>query len=65
MAQAPLIRIRDLRKSFGVNEVLKGVSLDVHAGEVVAIIGASGSGRSEEHTSNSSHVSQSRMPSSA
>jgi polar amino acid transport system ATP-binding protein len=46
MAQAPLIRIRDLRKSFGVNEVLKGVSLDVHAGEVVAIIGASGSGKS-------------------
>src|SRR5580700_5147082 len=46
MAQAPLIRIRDLRKSFGVNEVLKGVSLDVHAGEVVAIIGARGSGKS-------------------
>jgi polar amino acid transport system ATP-binding protein len=42
----PLIRIRDLRKSFGAHEVLKGVSLDVHAGEVVSIIGASGSGKS-------------------
>jgi polar amino acid transport system ATP-binding protein len=42
----PLIGIRELRKSFGAHEVLKGVSLDVHAGEVVSIIGASGSGKS-------------------
>ncbi|WP_309486189.1 amino acid ABC transporter ATP-binding protein [Ancylobacter mangrovi] len=43
---APLLRIRELRKSFGAHEVLKGISLEVHAGEVVSIIGASGSGKS-------------------
>ncbi|MCM2475057.1 amino acid ABC transporter ATP-binding protein [Rhizobium sp. CG5] len=43
---APLLHLRDIRKSFGDNEVLKGVSLDVQAGEVVSIIGASGSGKS-------------------
>ena len=49
MTQAPttpLLRLREIRKSFGDNEVLKGVSLDIHAGEVVSIIGASGSGKS-------------------
>ncbi|WP_436033815.1 amino acid ABC transporter ATP-binding protein [Rhizobium rhizogenes] len=42
----PLLSLRDIRKSFGENEVLKGVSLDVATGEVVSIIGASGSGKS-------------------
>jgi ABC-type histidine transport system ATPase subunit len=42
----PLLRIEGLRKSFGGNEVLKGISLDVRQGEVVSIIGASGSGKS-------------------
>jgi polar amino acid transport system ATP-binding protein len=42
---APLVRIRGLTKSFGANQVLKGVDLDVHRGEVVALIGASGSGK--------------------
>ena len=42
----PLIRTVDLRKSFGDNEVLKGITMHVNAGEVVAIIGASGSGKS-------------------
>jgi polar amino acid transport system ATP-binding protein len=41
-----ILKIDGLRKSFGSNEVLKGVSLDVSAGEVVSIIGASGSGKS-------------------
>jgi polar amino acid transport system ATP-binding protein len=41
----PLVRIRDLTKSFGSNQVLKGVDLDVRRGEVIAIIGASGSGK--------------------
>ncbi len=42
----PLLALKDIRKSFGENEVLKGVSLDVEPGEVVSIIGASGSGKS-------------------
>jgi polar amino acid transport system ATP-binding protein len=42
----PLIQITELRKSFGSNEVLKGVSLSVQPGEVIAIIGKSGSGKS-------------------
>jgi polar amino acid transport system ATP-binding protein len=42
----PLISIRDVHKSFGQNEVLKGVSMDVAKGEVVCIIGPSGSGKS-------------------
>jgi polar amino acid transport system ATP-binding protein len=41
-----LVSIRDVRKSFGANEVLKGVSLEVAKGDVVAIIGRSGSGKS-------------------
>ncbi|SOZ34837.1 amino acid ABC transporter ATP-binding protein [Cupriavidus neocaledonicus] len=42
----PLIAIDQVRKSFGSNEVLKGVSLSVEPGEVIAIIGKSGSGKS-------------------
>jgi len=43
---APVVRITALRKSFGTNEVLKGIDLDVLRGEVVCIIGKSGSGKS-------------------
>ena len=43
---APLIQIRDIHKSFGKIEVLKGISLDVTKGEAVCIIGPSGSGKS-------------------
>jgi polar amino acid transport system ATP-binding protein len=42
----PAIAIEGLRKSFGPNEVLKGIDLTVRAGEVIAIIGKSGSGKS-------------------
>jgi polar amino acid transport system ATP-binding protein len=42
----PMVSIKDLHKSFGALEVLKGVSLDVMKGEVVCIIGPSGSGKS-------------------
>jgi len=42
----PIIEVRDVRKSFGRNEVLKGVSFQVEPGQVVAIIGRSGSGKS-------------------
>ena len=42
----PLIRVEGLRKSFGSLEVLKGIDLSINPGEVVTIIGASGSGKS-------------------
>ena len=41
-----LLRVEELRKSFGRLDVLKGISLDVREGEVIGIIGASGSGKS-------------------
>lgn len=41
-----LISIKGLHKYFGKNEVLKGINLDIKAGEVVVIIGPSGSGKS-------------------
>ena len=42
----PIVSIKDVHKSFGSLEVLKGVSLDVKKGEVICIIGPSGSGKS-------------------
>jgi len=42
----PIVEIAGLRKSFGTHEVLKGIDLQVQAGEVIAIIGKSGSGKS-------------------
>ncbi len=42
----PIIRIVDLFKSFKKNEVLRGLTLDVYAGEVLCVIGQSGSGKS-------------------
>ena len=42
----PIISLKDVHKSFGKLEVLKGISLDVQKGEVICIIGPSGSGKS-------------------
>ena len=45
-ADQPIVSLKDVRKSFGTLEVLKGVSIDVMKGEVICIIGPSGSGKS-------------------
>jgi len=42
----PIVSIKDVHKSFGTLEVLKGISMDVMKGEVICIIGPSGSGKS-------------------
>ena len=42
----PAVVVENLHKSFGDLEVLKGVSLTAHEGDVVSMIGASGSGKS-------------------
>ena len=41
-----VIEVKDLHKSFGQNEVLKGIDLQIRKGEVISIIGPSGSGKS-------------------
>ena len=46
MNDDPALRIEDIHKSFGAHEVLKGISMEAHKGDVVAILGASGSGKS-------------------
>lgn len=42
----PLLTLRNVRKSFGPTEVLHGIDLDVYAGEVVALLGENGAGKS-------------------
>ena len=42
---APLLQARGVKKSFGELQILKGIDLDVYQGQVVALIGSSGSGK--------------------
>jgi ABC-type polar amino acid transport system ATPase subunit len=44
--QKPVIRICDLHKYFGSNQVLRGINLDIYPGEKVVVLGPSGSGKS-------------------
>ncbi len=46
MNDVPALNIKELHKTFGQNEVLKGISLQAHKGDVISIIGSSGSGKS-------------------
>ena len=46
MSKGPALLLENVRKSFGENEVLKGIDLTVEPHEVVCLIGASGSGKS-------------------
>lgn len=46
MEQVATLKVQDLCKHFGSNEVLKGINLTAHKGDVVSIIGSSGSGKS-------------------
>ena len=41
-----MIKLDNLKKSFGDHEVLKGINLEVKKGEILVIIGPSGSGKS-------------------
>lgn len=46
MPEKLLLDIRDIHKSFGMNAVLKGISLKLGEGEVLALIGGNGAGKS-------------------
>ncbi len=46
MANDAVFRVEGLRKSFGLNQVLRGVGLDLRAGEVTVLMGANGAGKS-------------------
>ena len=45
MSREPVVRVRGLRMSYGAHEVLTGIDLDVHPGEVVCLLGPNGAGK--------------------
>jgi arginine/ornithine transport system ATP-binding protein len=46
MSDTAALKVRDIHKTFGDHEVLKGIDLTAHKGDVISIIGSSGSGKS-------------------
>jgi branched-chain amino acid transport system ATP-binding protein len=46
MSKPPLLSLKNVKTHYGPVEALRGVSLDVHEGEIVALIGANGAGKS-------------------
>ncbi|MFK7867321.1 MAG: ABC transporter ATP-binding protein [Alphaproteobacteria bacterium] len=46
MPDAPILEVKDIHKSFGTLEVLRGISLTANKGDVISILGSSGSGKS-------------------
>jgi octopine/nopaline transport system ATP-binding protein len=46
MPDVTRLSVRNIRKSFGTHEVLRGISLDARDGDVISLLGASGSGKS-------------------
>jgi ABC-2 type transport system ATP-binding protein len=45
VSEQPVVRVRGLRMTYGTHEVLAGVDLDVHPGEVVCLLGPNGAGK--------------------
>ncbi|MDR0662518.1 MAG: sugar ABC transporter ATP-binding protein [Spirochaetaceae bacterium] len=43
---SPMLSIRDIHKSFGSNEVLRGINIDIYPGDALALIGGNGAGKS-------------------
>ena len=46
MEKELIVSVCDLKKAFGEREILKGISFDIHKGDVICVIGPSGSGKS-------------------